>query len=189
MKKEVIIVFLICIFLLGFVSADTTFFEGDYDYRDDFIMGKIVSEEIIEEATEVEEVDDAFQGGGRNVVSLQLNKELVCEICSDSLKQHIKKYQHINYSREQLEFLKIQIEEETSISFSHEQVAVLVENFEDECNQPYPLLGGLAAGRYQNLLNPLVILTSAIILISLVVLYILFGKLTKQKRRKTKKKK
>lgn len=172
------------IFLTSFVFADTTFFEGDYNYRDDFIMGNL-TREVVEETIKIETIKILPKGGS----SFQLNKNLVCDICFDSLKQHIKKYQNIDYTEEQLNYLKIKIEEETGVYFSHKQVAVLVENFEDECNAQYPLLGGLAAGRYQNLLNPLVILISAIILISLILLYIVFRKITKQKKKKSRKKK
>ena len=153
MKKVVIL--LVLILCLQFAFAETTFFEGDYNYGNDFIMGKIVSEEVVETIIKEETLQS---GGGKSVV--QLDKGLVCEICSESLRDHIDKYKHIDYSEEEIKILSLEITDEIGISFSHEHVLVLVENFEDECSQPYPLLGGIAGGRYRNLISPLLLFIS-----------------------------
>ena len=175
MRKEVVFTFLVCILFLQFIAAETTFFEGDLGYRDDFIMGNLP-----EGVSQVEI---------RRGIS-HLNKEDVCNICFDSLKRHIEKYNHINYSKEEIEILSLEIKEKRGIYFSLEQVAVLVENFEDECSQPYPLLGGFAGGRYSEILSPFLNIIFFIILISLILLYFLFRRLRKVKfRRKRRHKK
>ena len=178
MKKEVVFIFLICILFLQFLAAETTFFEGELGYRDDFIMGNLPEEE--EEITEI-----LPEVGGYS----QLDKKFVCNVSFDSLKKHIIEYQHINYSKEEIEILRLEIKENTGIAFSQKQVAVLVENFEDECSQPYPLLGGFAGGRYRDLLTPLVTASAIIILISLITLYFVFRRLRKIKFKKRRRKK
>ncbi len=175
MKKRVIFTFLICILFLQFITAETTFFEGELGYRDDFIVANLPEEVTGRAITEIPP-----EAGGH----VQLNKTIVCDICFDSLTRHINKYRHINYSKEEIEFLRLEIKEETRIVFSPEQVLVLVENFDDECSRPYPLLGGFAGGRYSDILFPFITIVSLIILISLIILYFLFRRLRKVKFRK-----
>jgi len=175
MKKEAVM-FLICILLIQFVIADTTFFEGEVGYKKDFIMGNL-PEEVIGEAITPE--ISPTRGG-----FAQSKKTIVCEICFDSLSRHINEYRHINYSKEEIEFLRLEIKEDAGIYLSPKQILVLVENFEEECNKSYPLLGGFAGGRYSEILFPFTIIVFFIILISLIILYFLFRKLRKVKSKK-----
>ena len=180
--------FLVLILCLQFAFAGTTFFEGDLGYNDDFIMGEIVSEEVVETIPEAEELSQG--GGGKSFV--QLDKALVCEVCSESLRKHINYFRDIDYSEEEIEILSLEITEETGVTFSHEQVAVLIEDFEKECSLPYPLLGGLAGGRLRDLSSPLIIFIGVLILGFFIFLYFMFRRIRKIKsniKKKSSKKK
>jgi len=177
MRKRGVFIFLICILFLQFVVADTTFFEGELGYRDDFVMGAIEEGVLPSESEE----ETAPSGGG-------LNKELVCSAFSDALRGHLIKYQDIDYTSEEVETLKINIKEEIGVSLSTHQVNVLVENFEDECSAPIPLLGGFAAGRYRNLFDPIIIITAVLVLSFFIFLYFMLRRLRNLKKRKSSKK-
>ena len=200
MKRGIFVV-LIFILSLQFVLADTTFFEGDYGYRDDFIMSP---EEVVDlcgdgacnngESCEtcpqdcgvcinVESVSGSTLGRGGG-----LNKELVCDVCFDSLKEHIDKYRDIDYDEREIETLSIELEEELNVRLLDYQVAALVENFDDECGRPYPVLSGFATGRYRDLLSPMVITVSVIVLGFFIFLYFVLRRLKRFKFRKKKSK-
>jgi len=170
MKKSVLIILLVFgIFLLPMISAETTFFEGDYNYRDDFIMASL-PENVIEILETQEDVEILQTSGGGYFLEEEYNNTLVCEVCIESLKEHIKEKQHANYDEEAVTVLTGSINQEFQTDLSNNQVRYIIENFEEECDMPYPLLGGIAGGRLRNLTNPLVFGISLIILISIIIL-------------------
>jgi len=201
MKNEVILFCMLFILVnISFVNADTTFFEGDYGYRDDFIMESVPEVVVVGELNlcgngfcdlgENSEncPEDCGVQGGRGIV--YINKELVCDICLESLQEHINDFRHIDYSDENLELLTLQINEETNANFLKEQVRALVENFDDECGIPYPLLSGFAGGRYRDIVTPLVLAIGIIVLGFFIFLYFIFRRLKKVRfKRKSKRKK
>jgi len=75
MKKGDVFIFviLISIFLIPIIFAETTFFEGDYDYRDDFIMANL-PEDVIEEIAINPDVEILQIGGGGYFLEEQYNK-------------------------------------------------------------------------------------------------------------------
>jgi len=167
MKKSVFIISLVLsIFLLQIISAETTFFEGDYNYRGDFIMANL-PENVIEAIDEEAEI--LKTSGGSYFLEQKYNTTLVCEVCIDSLREHIKEYQQIDYNEDEISILTSKINQEFQIDLSNNQVRYIIENFEDECNLPIPLLGGFAGGRFRDLTNPLV-LGITIILVSIIIL-------------------
>jgi len=46
MKKEAVIIILMCILSIQFVTADTTFFEGDLGYTGDFLIVPSISSDV-----------------------------------------------------------------------------------------------------------------------------------------------
>ena len=200
MKKEVMFIFLICILFLQFVSADTTFFEGDLGYRDDFIMAP--ASEVgttgvcgdlscnSGESCEICSQDcgvcvETVGGGG-------LNKKPICNVVFNSLKGHIKKYANIDYDESELETLTFELKEELNVRLLDNQIEALVENFDDECGRPYPLLSGSAIGRFRNLFRPFVIGASVFVLAFFISLYFIlkrFKKIKSKKRIKRRRKK
>jgi len=170
MKKSCILlifVILLSIFLAPVISAETTFFEGDYDYRDDFIMANL-PENVVEAISEEAEI--LKTSGGSYFLEQKCNTTLICEVCMDSLKEHVKKYQQIDYNEEEISILTSKINQEFQANLSNNQVRYIIENFEDECDAPYPLLGGFASGRLRDLMNPLLLGIMIIILISIIIL-------------------
>lgn len=184
MKRELIIL-LICILLVQVVYAETTFFEGDLGYRGDFIIANL-PEEVIEAGVEI-----LPSGGGGYFLRQAYNKTLVCDVCSDSLRQHIKEEQNIDYNEDEIVILTYEINQEFQTDLSNNQVRYIIENFEDECDAPYPLLGGFAGGRFSNLLDPLVLTITIILLLSIIITgYLIIRTLKKRgygRRKKSKK--
>ena len=169
MKKRVLFILLAFSVLLLFqVYADTTFFEGDYNYRDDFIMASLPDD--VAEAIANEDIEILQVSSGGYFLEQPYNTTLVCEACINSLKEHIKKYQHINYKEEEITILTELINQEFKTNLSNNQVRYVIENFEDECDAPYPLAGGIAGGRLRNLTNPFILGITIIVLISIIIL-------------------
>jgi hypothetical protein len=202
---RLIFLFAVSILFLQLVLADTTLFEGDFGYRDDFIMASIPEEGIIDlcgdnscnsgENCETcpQDCGDCIRTSGDGGIVIgdeEINKELVCEVVFNSLKEHIKKYEEINYNESELEILNIKLKEELNVRLLNNQVAALIENFDDECDKPYPILGGLTIGRFRNLFGLLII--GIVILASVIFLYFIlrrsnkikFGKKIKRRVRK-----
>jgi len=181
MKKKCILfifVILISVFLLPVISADTTFFEGDYDYRNDFIMSSL-PEEVIEAVAEGGEILQV--GGGGYFVGQKYNTTKVCEVCIDSLREHIKEYQDIEYNENEVTVLTGLINQEFQTDLSNNQIRYIIENFEDECDAPYPLLGGIAGGRFRNLTTPLTLWITSIVLIFFIIIgYLIIRALKKR---------
>jgi len=200
MAKNKVYIFLIMLLVLPIVSAETTFFEGELGYRDDFIM---VDEEVPEivgpycgdnscNGAETcsscsEDCGSCSTGGGGGIISAlessDAEKVQVCGICLQDLREHIKEKQNIDYSLEELEVLTTKINAEVQVGFTSEQTKVIIENFEEECNSYIPVLGGLIPGRYRSLAIP--VLIAVLILIVGFAVY-LFYVLTKVRRVKNK---
>ncbi len=188
--KRGIFLFLVCILFLQLVSADTTFFEGDLGYREDFIMAPI------SEAGGVVLCGDNSCNSGENCEicpkdcgactsgSSGINREPVCDVIFNSLKEHIRRYQDIDYNENELESLQIQLKEELNSYLRNNQVEALVENFDDECGRPYPILSGFVTGRFRTFFTPLRIIISFTLLISLIFLYWMLRKSRKNKFKK-----
>jgi len=170
MKKSVIILLSLVfgVFLLQFISAETTFFEGDLGYGDDFIMSSLP--EDVADVIANEEIEILQVGGGGYFLEQQYNTTLVCEACANSLRDHIREHQDIDYNEEEVIILTEHINQEFQTDLSNNQVRYIIENFEEECDSHYPLLGGFAGGRLRNLTDPLVLGITIILLISIILL-------------------
>ncbi len=188
MKRGLILLILINIFLLPVIFAETTFFERDYDYRDDFIMANL-PEDVVD-AIAGEEIEILQVSGGGYFVKQRYNSTVVCKVCTDSLKEHIKKYQNIVYNENEVTILTEHINQAFQTDLSNNQVRYIIENFEDECNAPYPLLSGFVEGRFRDLTNPLILSIIIIILIFFIIIgYLIIRVLRKRgygRRRKKK---
>jgi hypothetical protein len=198
MKRGFMIFLLISILFLQLVSAETTFFEGDLGYRDDFIMAPIPEGGIVDlcgdnSCNSGENCEICPQDCGACLTSSgggsAINKELVCNLVFDSLKEHINKYMEIDYDESELKVLNMELKEELNIYLLDNQVIALVENFNDECDRPYPLLSSSVIGRFRNLFSPLII--GIVILASVIILYFLLRRwnnigFRKKKRMKRK---
>jgi len=200
MAKNEIYIFLIMLLVLPIISAETTFFEGELGYRDDFIM---VDEEVPEVvgpycgdnscngaetcSSCLEDCGSCSTGGGGGIISTlessEVEKAQICGICLQDLRQHIKEKQNIDYSLEELEILTTKINAEVQVGFTSEQTRGIIENFEEECNSYIPVLGGLIPGRYRSLATSILIVV--LILIMGFAVY-LFYVLTRVKRVKKK---
>lgn len=168
MKKEIIL-FLFGILFLQVVLAETTFFEGDLGYRDDYIMGKI--------EVPVAEVE-TYSGKGRFIIE---NKTIACNLISTSLKEHIKEKQNINYSEEDLQVLTAEINKEFKSALSPSQAKSIIENYEDTCETYLPLWTGIAGGRLRNLTTPLVLVIAIILLVFVIIIgYLIIRTLRKR---------
>jgi len=206
MVKDKIYIFLIMLLVLPIVSAETTFFEGELGYRDDFIM---VGEEVPEvvgpycgdnscNGAETcsscsEDCRSCDSGGGiiSNLESSEIEKVKLCDICLQDLKRHIKEKQNIDYSLEELKILTTKINSEVQVGFTLEQTRVIIENFEEECNAYIPILGGLIPGRYRSLAMPILVVASIILIAfisSLIYSWIMATKKKVKSKRKLKKK-
>jgi hypothetical protein len=197
MKRGLIMLLLVGILFLQSISAETTFFEGDLGYRNNFIMVPVSEGGGIDlcgdnfcnsgEDCEICPQDcgacstDSGSGGGSAI-----NKELVCDIVFDSLKEHINQYREIDYDESELEILNIELKEELNVYLLDNQVMALVENFDGECDRPYPILSGSAVGRFRNLFSPLII--GITILVSAIILYFILRRFNKVKIGKRKRK-
>ena len=189
MKKEVLYLLIICI-LLPFVSADTTFFEGDLGYGEDFIMAPVPEGGIIEGTIAGEqEIESIISGGGILVRQKGIAETITCPLIFESLKGHIEKKRSIEYTEKELEILTIEVNQELKKDLSINQVSYILDNFEDTCDSPLPLLGGFATGRFRNLLNPFILIVSFIVLMFLIyIIYKIMPVLRKKKRKKRRRK-
>jgi len=185
---QLVIVFILC---LPFVVAGTTFFEADLGYRDDFIMDVIEGEVVGPEAVELLTITSVGDGG--YFQREEYNESLVCEICLDSLREHISTKRKFDYGESEFEVLMEEINQELEINLSLSQVAYVIENFEDECDAPIPLLGAVTGGRFRDLVAPVSLFVGIIVLVFFIILYLLFRGLRKirasnfQKRKKRNK--
>lgn len=186
MKRGLIILLLISILFLQLVSAETTFFEGDLGYRDDFIMAPVPEEGIIEEPIIKEpEVESFISGGGFLVRQEGIAETIPCPLMFESLKEHINKKRSIEYTKKELEILTFEINQELGENLSTNQISYIIDNFEDTCNSPLPLLSGSAIGRFRNLLNPFILIVSFIVLVFISYIgYKIISVLKKRKRKK-----
>ena len=188
MKRGLIILLLVSILFLQLVSAETTFFEGDLGYRDDFIMAPVPEGGIIEEpVTEQLEIESFISGGGFFVKQEGISETIPCPLIFESLKGHIERKRSIEYTEKELKTLTIEVNQELEKNLSMSQVSYIIDNFEDTCDSPLPLLAGSAVGRFRNLLNPFILIVSFIVLIFLV--YILYRIIPILRKRKMKRKK
>jgi len=81
MKRGLIILLLVSILFLQLALAETTFFEGDLGYRDDFIValvpeGGIIEEQIIEQL----EIESFISGGGFLVRQEEISETIPCQL-------------------------------------------------------------------------------------------------------------
>jgi len=187
MKKGIIL--LIFILSINFVLADTTFFEGELGYRDDFIMGNPVGEIIPVNIPEIEgggkpEVF-AEDGGGFIIPKEGIDKKMVCPSIANSLKKHIKEKRNIDYSEKDIEILTREINQEFGINLPNIEVRDIINNYEEVCDTYFPLSGGLALGRSRDLLTLAVMIFTVIAL--LFIIYI--GNKIKYKLKKRNRKK
>lgn len=170
---------LLFVFLVSFVSAETTFFEGDLGYGDDFIMVPIPEPEEPEEpeaargvrrapVAEVSIPEEQVEAAEELVVVEELevfDRLLSCPSISDFLREQIREKGAVNYTQEELSFLTLKINEELGSDFSPSEVVYLVDNFEDECNRPLLFFSGLIPGRYRDLSFFLLIIVGLLVLI------------------------
>lgn len=173
------------------VLAETTFFEGDLGYGDDFIMGVIEGEVVEPEAVELLTITTVGSGG--YFQREEYNESLVCAICLDSLREHISAKRDIDYSENEFEILMEEINQVLEVNLSLSQVAYVIGNFEDECDAPIPLLSAATGGRFRDLISPVVLFAGITVLIFFILIYLLFRRLGKiklsnvQKRRRKNK--
>ena len=186
MEKGVLIILLVCILSIQVVFAETTFFEGDYDYRDDFIMANLPGD-IVNAITD-EEIE-ILQVSGGGYFLREYYEEEICDVCTESLKEHINEYQDIDYNEDEVIVLTELINQEFQTDLSNNQVRYIIENFEDECDAPYPLLGGIAGGRLRNLTNPLTLTITSIVLIFFIIIGYLIIRVLRKRGYGRKKKK
>ena len=191
MKKEVMVL-VVGIFLINFnfVYADTTFFEGDLGYRDDYVIGGVDEEIIDSESVELLEdpfVEEPYSGGG-SYFSREEYDLKVCDYCFEFLRETINEKRALEYDPEELEILIEQVNSETKPKISMQQLGYIVENFEDECDRPMPLLGAAVGGRDVDLLSPFMFVIAGAVLIFVIILYFVVRKLRKLKSNSKKKK-
>jgi len=186
MKRGEILLVLIAILLISPVLAETTFFEGDSGYRDDFIMANLPPE-IAVAISEGAQVGETSTGGF--FLRQVYNTSEVCVYCYENLKQHIEETRKINYSEQDVILLASEINTELKADLSNNQVRYIIENFEDECNMPLPLLGGFASGRSTDLLSPFLLIISITLLAGIILIgFLIIRALKKRKSRKKAKK-
>ncbi len=171
---------------LSCVLAETTFFEGDLGYGDDFIMGVIEGEVVEPEAVELLMI--TIRSGGY-FQREKYNESLVCAICLDSLREHISAKRNLDYSENEFGILMEEINQVLEVNLSLNQVAYVIENFEDECDAPIPLLGAVTGGRFRDLLSSVVLFVGITVLILFILVYLLFRRLRKIKLSNVRKRK
>lgn len=173
MKKiGVLLVFviLISVSFLQVVFAETTFFEGDLGYGDDFIMALLEEEPEIPAGIEISVETETQQPGG-GFIRENVVESVCCPIIAESLKAQIKEKQTIEYSKLELEILTNKINEEIKFfKLSKGEVGYILETYEETCDAYYPLLAGLATGRSRNLLILIVMVTAIIILVFFIII-------------------
>jgi len=176
MKRGVVLL-LIFILSINFVLADTTFFEGDLGYRDDFIMGNTLGgvipvnlpETLGGRRNESKPITEIFVEDTEEFITKEeINKTIVCPLISDSLKKHIKEKRNIEYSEEDIEILTVEINQEFKINISNNEVRDIINNYEDTCDSYFPILGGLAIGRSRDLLTFFVMVITLMVLIFII---------------------
>lgn len=171
MKKEAII-FLICILLMQFVIADTTFFEGDLGYTEDFLIVPSVS-------TETPTTVSGGGGGGSigivaEVIILENNLDIkICEICFESIKNQVKEKRTIEYTENELHALTLDINTQLNSGLSKSYISSFITNFEDQCEMSLPLSIAFAGGRFRDLITPLMSFMLVIIIIFLVIIILI----------------
>jgi len=172
-------IFFVIFLCFQFVLAETTFFEGDLGYGEDFIMESL-SAEIVGAVGGGAEVLQG--GGGGYFVREEFNQSFVCETCIESLREHIIQYQDIDYSEEEVIVLTEEINQEFGGDLSNSQVRYVIENFEEECDAPYPILGGFAGGRFRDLITPMFYVVVFAVLILFLVVVIVLVRILKTRR-------
>ncbi|MDD5012336.1 MAG: hypothetical protein PHQ66_01670 [Candidatus Nanoarchaeia archaeon] len=204
MVKKVLIVILFALFFSSLCLAETTFFEGELGYNDEFIMS---SEEIAQASP---------SGGGRAIycgndfcdsgetcdscsidcgvcisedTAEESNKQQVCDIIFQSLVNHIKTQQTRNYTSEEIQELTAQINQKNIINFSDSKTEEYVNNYEDICERFLPLFAGLVLGRNRNLILPIAIIAGILVLSLFVYIFIKIFFWTKRKQKKVRIKK
>lgn len=183
MKRGEILLVLITILMISPVLAETTFFEGDSGYGDDFIMANLPPA-IVAAVSEGAQIGETSTGGF--FLKQTYNTSEVCVYCYEDLKQHIQETRKINYSEQDVILLATEINTELKTDLSNNQVRYIIENFEDECNMQLPLLGGFASGRSTDLLSPLLLIISIILLVGIILIGFLIIRALKRKRSRKK---
>ncbi len=182
------LLFLISILFLQLISAETTFFEGDLGYRDDFIMAPVPEGGIIEGATTEEpEIESFISGGGFLIRQEGIAETITCPLIFESLKEHINKKRSIEYNKKELEILAITVNQDLKKDLSTNQISYIIDNFEDTCDSPFPLLSGSVLGRFRNLLNPFILIISFVVLTFIIYILYKIVPILRKKKRKIKK--
>jgi len=185
MKRGLIILLLVSILFLQLVLAETTFFEGDLGYRDDFIMASVPEGENIEEPiTGGSEIESFISGGGFLIRDNKTSKTIACPLIFETLKGNIKEKRSIDYSETELKILTDKINQKLGIDLSNDQVSFIIDNFEDTCDMSLPLSGGFAAGRIRNLLTPLIIAIAILVLLFIIIIIYMRQRITGILRKK-----
>ncbi|NPE26768.1 hypothetical protein HNV12_02060 [Methanococcoides sp. SA1] len=117
MTKNNIYFLLMILLVLPIISAETTFFEGELGYRDDFIM---VNEEIPEVigpycgddlcngdetcSSCPEDCGSCGGGGSSGILVKEFEEERIqiCDICFKDLREHLKEKQIVEYAQEDI---------------------------------------------------------------------------------------
>jgi len=169
MKRGLIILLIIGVLSSQLVSAETTFFEGDLGYRDDFIMTPIPEGGIIDSSA-LEETIETFVGGGGFYIRKNESETLACSLIGKSLKKHVERKRNIDFDEKEIEIILTEINQEIRIGLSSEDLKFILDNYEDTCDDYYPLLSGLAVGRTRNLLNPFILTISILVLLFIIII-------------------
>jgi len=185
MKKEVVILILICILLMQSVIADTTFFEGDLGYTGNFI--------IVPSTTggTTTVVSGGGGGGGtplttivpQETIILENHLDLqICEICFESIKNHVKEKRTIEYTEQELEALTLNINTQLNAGVSANYISFFIKNFEDRCDRNLPLAIAFAGGRFRDLITPLMGFVLIIVLIFFIIIFLITRKASQIKK-------
>ena len=178
MKKEAVIIILMCILSIQFVTADTTFFEGDLGYTGDFLIVPSISSDVPATIT-------GGGGGGTPTTAftpeevIVLENELdsqICEICFESIKNQVKEKRTIEYTTEELEALTLEINTLLNSGVSTNYISPFIENFEDRCDRNFPVAIAFAGGRFRDLITPLIGFILIIVSIFLIIIFLVTRK-------------
>lgn len=199
MKKGCFILFLLLFTLFSSLSityAETTFFEENLGYRDNFIMVQ-EKQQPTEKTREISLIDERRSTSGglycgdgacrllENCINcaedcgvclselreVLLNEPLICNIVFESLRLHVKKEKNIDYTSAELELLTSKINTLTETSLTLNQTNLYLSQFENLCDMPYPLSGSFILGKDSNIR---VIIQISSLLILALILYLLF---------------
>ena len=183
MKKELVI-FLICILLIQFVIADTTFFEGDLGYTGNFV--------IAPSPTGGTPTTVGGGGGGATPIREIILEEIIilenhldsqiCEICFESIKTQVKEKRTIEYTEQELEALTLDINTQLNAGVSTNYISFFIKNFEDRCDRNLPLAIAFAGGRFRDLITPLVGFILIIVLIFFIIVFLVTRKASQIKK-------